>query len=65
MIVSMNLNGATYKQKEYALTTLFISLSKAIRDYGCQVDITNPDEIKIWKEYYGPELKKNDQILIS
>jgi hypothetical protein len=51
--ISMNeplLLQATQQERDSALTTLFIGLTKAITDYGCAVDISDPMNIKISRQ---------------
>lgn len=45
--IDKSLFYADKNTKNEALTTLFVGLTNAIRNHGCNVDITDPLNIKI------------------
>lgn len=49
VVISPNMEGATYQEKLDSLTGLFKALTHAI-DNGCQVDISDSQNIRVSKE---------------
>ncbi len=43
------LAGATQDERDMALASMFLSLTNAIREHGCEVDMSDPDNIKVRK----------------
>ena len=50
IIITPDFDGATHQQKLDGLTMLFTGLARAITDHGCQVDLSDTLNIRIFKE---------------
>ena len=50
IFVTADFKDATYKEKLRGMCDLFTGLTSCIRDHGLSVDISNPSEIRIYKE---------------
>lgn len=44
------LQAASQKERIALTGDLFLGLTRAIKDYGCTVDISNPENIRISKD---------------